>query len=79
MQILSTLLASGDPTGDLIELVDRGGVVAALIILTVAGWRRWIVWGWQYDAMTLERDYWREIAMRGATVAEKAVDVAQRP
>jgi hypothetical protein len=77
--IVSTIFAASDPTGDLIGLVDRGGVVSLLIILTIAGWRRWIVWGWQYDAMTLERDYWREIAMRGATVAEKAVDVARRP
>ena len=61
------------------KLRDLGayGVFAAYLY---AQWRRWIVPGWTLDEaearMALiahDRDYWREIAMRGLTAQEKVI------
>jgi hypothetical protein len=50
-----------------IELVDRGGVVALLIIslvvVTLAFTRGWVVTRREHDLLASDRDMWRDIAL----------------
>jgi hypothetical protein len=58
----------------IIDVVNSGGVAALLIAVIIGGARRWWVFGWQYDAVSTERDHWREMAMHGNELASKATD-----
>lgn len=72
----------------LIDIVSRGGLIAALLIALVGGMRGWYVWKSAHDAlikelqdrittMTTDRDYWREQAVKALTTASKAVSVVE--
>lgn len=43
-----------------------------LLAIIVAGWRRWWVFGWQYDALAKDRDQWKNLALEGTDLAERA-------
>lgn len=45
----------------------------ALVIVIYTGVRRLWVFGWLYSEKAKEADQWREMALRGTTLAEKAV------
>ena len=55
-------------------LADRLGVVLLLILAAVGGLRRWWVYGWSYDVLAQERDYWRDLALAGTDLASRAID-----
>ena len=50
-----------------------GGLMAVALL---GGARRWYVWAWTYKALEVDRDFWRSLALRGTTVAEKAAENA---
>jgi hypothetical protein len=39
--------------------------------------RKW-VFGWTFDEMRSDRDFWREVALTSLNHADKAIDVAKR-
>lgn len=55
-----------------------GALVFALIILW-AGTRKFWVFGWTYKDCVEEKLEWKKAAMRGVSVAEKAVEKKEPP
>jgi len=49
-----------------------GALVFALVVLW-AGYKKYWVFGWIYSDTVKEKKEWKEAAMRGVVVAEKAV------
>lgn len=52
------------------SLVDKGGVVALLVIILLGGVRRWWVFGWTYREEVERGKEWRELALTGTRIAE---------
>ena len=61
-----------DPTS-LVELLDKGGTLALLLIIIVGGYRKWWVFGWAYRDKFDEAARWQDIALRALNVGEAAV------
>lgn len=67
---------------DLYSLLNSGGLLAGLVLVLVGGWKQnpWWVFGREFRRVEEERDHWRDLAWKGVSVTEKAVDaVADRP
>lgn len=62
---------------ELFMYISDGGVIGLLILAVVGGFRRWYVFGWQYDMIVKERDEWKHAALRATGINEKVLDVAQ--
>ena len=56
------------------------GTVGLLILVLVGGFRGWWVYGPMHDRITndlvADRNFWRDMALRGVTLAERAADAA---
>lgn len=55
---------------ELLDILTKGGLVAALVVFIYALWRRWLIWRAEFDAMVADRDWWRSIAMTATGLAE---------
>jgi hypothetical protein len=56
---------------------QRLTLIGAMLIVIVAGYKRLWVWGWQYDEMTKDRDFWRTAAIKGTYMTERTVQLAE--
>lgn len=56
---------------------EQIGLVAVLIAIGVAGVARKWVFGWVYEEMKADRDFWRQRALTMTGVAEIATDDAE--
>ena len=64
----------------LVTLVRDGGLALAVVVLVLGGVRGWYHWDREFVDMKSDRDYWRGIALKGADLAERALDApAPRP
>jgi len=54
------------------------GAAPALALLFVLLWRRDLVFGWLYEEMRKDRDYWRSLHEKGMDVADKGVSAAEQ-
>ena len=63
---------------DLLAIIDKGGAIAALVIILVAIMRGWLVPGHVYRDCISDRDFWREAALTTTNAAERAVGLAER-
>lgn len=54
-------------------LTGPGGALVFALVILWAGVKRYWVFGWAYTACIAERDEWKEVALRGTTIAERAV------
>lgn len=59
-------------------LLQQAPVVVLLVLILVAGAKKWWVWGWVYDAKSKEADEWKRVALGGTGLAEKATDHASQ-
>ena len=62
----------------LYELINKGGVVALLLIIVVAGIKRYWVPGWLYRQILKERDEWKQLALRGSSLATRIINEKER-
>ena len=60
-------------------------IVALLFAIGGAGLRKLWVWGWVLEdkkselaAMTVDRDFWRDTALKAISHTDKAIDVVDR-
>lgn len=60
-------------------------IVGLLFAIGAAGMRKVWVWGWtladkedQLKAMTVDRDFWRDTALRAIGHTDKAIDVVAK-
>jgi hypothetical protein len=63
---------------ELLRLASQGAGGGLLAFFIIALVKRWVVLGWQYDAMVDERDRYRQLAERSLGVGEKVADVAKQ-
>ena len=63
---------------ELLDITTKGGVIGLLLIIILGGWRRWYVWEWNYDELVVDRNFWRDMALSGGQLAEKATAIAER-
>lgn len=63
---------------DAYALLNSGGLLAGLVLVLVGGWKQnpWWVFGREFRRVEEERDHWRDLAWKGVSVTEKAVDAA---
>ena len=62
----------------LYELINKGGVGALLLIIVVAGINRYLVPGWLYRQILKERDEWKQLALRGSSLATRIINEKER-
>ena len=71
-------------------LLRDGGTLALMAFILFGSWRRWWIWDHQakeiikqYNerilALKEERDEWRQLALQGTLLADKAVTLADNP
>src|SRR4051812_23578556 len=59
------------------EIAKTFGLPAAFFAFVIwAGVKRWWVFGWTYDDLSTERDYWREAALSGTRTADVVTEYA---
>jgi hypothetical protein len=71
MDTVGWLIAAADPSGGYLDYVNKGGVIALLVLIVLGSVRKWWVPGWTYAEMAADRDQWRELAMQGTSLAER--------
>lgn len=54
-------------------LTGPGGALIFALIVLWAGYKKYWVFGWVYSDCITEKKEWKDAAMRGVRVAEKAV------
>lgn len=58
--------------GEIVSIIKDTGTLGVLILIIVSGAQgRW-VWGYQFRAALREKDEWKELALRGTSLAEGA-------
>lgn len=62
-----------DAGEQLLALLDKGGTIALLVFVLIAGWRGWWVFGREYNDKVKECDSWRRLALQGTDLAHRAV------
>jgi hypothetical protein len=62
--------------GDLLRVANSVSVVALVLLILYAGYKRWWVWGWTFDAETKRGEQWRTMALNSTSTTESAIDSA---
>ena len=57
-----------------VPLVQNGGLALAVVVLIIGGTRGWYVFGREYEEMKQDRDDWKALALRGTSLAERALE-----
>lgn len=65
---------TGNELSSIVDLIAKGGFPSVMVIIMYGGHKKWWVFGWQFHAMQADRDMWRETALKGMQIANKAVD-----
>lgn len=55
------------------SILGPGGALVLALFILFGGWRRWWVFGWLYKDLEQEKNEWKEAALRGTRIAERAV------
>jgi hypothetical protein len=65
---------------DALRTITDVGTVGLLILVLVGGFRAWWIYGPLHDRivrdLVADRDFWRDMALRGVALAERAADAA---
>jgi hypothetical protein len=69
-------MAESITLADFIKTVGDLGVIGLLVVIIVTGLRRQWVWGWMYAELIEDRDEWKQMALHGTRLTERAVDTA---
>ena len=64
---------------DFIDLVQKGGITALVLMILIGGAKEWWVYGVTYRRLLRDRDEWRSIALSSTTMAEKSLDARSKP
>lgn len=52
------------------SVLDKGGVLALLILILFSGVRKWWVFGWVYREEKERSAEWKDLALSGTRIAE---------
>jgi len=65
----------GDIWKDLVEIGPW--IVPIAVIIIVGAARKWWVWGYIYDEMREDRDFWRTRALGSQGLVEESIEIAK--
>lgn len=60
------------------QILGPGGALVLALFILFGGFRGWWVYGREYRIMVKDRDEWKDAALKGSRVAERAVDLAHK-
>ena len=70
--------------GEIVDLVSKGGLLGACVIVIITGFKGYWVFGWVHKQvrddlakMQDERDQWRDLALTGSELAVRATKIAR--
>lgn len=63
---------------ELIQVLRDAGVTGLLIFALIGGFRKWWVFGWHYSDVVKEKNEWKQLALGGTHLSERAVEVAKQ-
>lgn len=69
-------MGTADAASEAIKFIQSTGLVGIGILILIGGFRKWWVWGYQYEDMRKERDEWRALALKGTHLTERAMVTA---
>lgn len=58
---------------EILDLLDRFGVLGLLVVILYGGVRGWWVFGWVYQDKLRQAEEWKRLALHGTAVIERAV------
>ena len=61
------------------DLISSGGTIALLAWIVMGAIREWWFTGPAYRRLEMEKDQWKEMALRSLATADKAVTLAESP
>ena len=67
----------GDDGSEIVEFLNRTGVLGVLILNVVGLLRGWVVPRREYEAMREERDEWKRLALASTDTTQRATRVAE--
>lgn len=50
---------------DILGWIRSGGDIAVIVLILYAGFKRWWVWGWQYEQAMKDASDWKAAALTG--------------
>lgn len=56
-------------------LLGPASSLILVLVILYGGWKKWWVFGWQYREKDAEKNEWKDAALRGTRVAERAVSL----
>lgn len=62
---------------ELLQSMDKGGVIGMCVMLLISGVKKWWVFGWVYEEMRADRDDWKRVAQSYAAAGRSAIEVAK--
>lgn len=68
-----------ESTQTIIDLISQGGALALLVFVVVGAVREWWFTGAAYRRLEVERDEWKQMALRSLDTADRAVTLVERP
>ena len=63
---------------EIVQAVRDVGVTGLLIFALIGGFRKWWVFGWHYNDVVREKNEWKQLALGGTHLSERAVEVAKQ-
>lgn len=64
---------------DVSALINSGGVVFLMAAALIGGAKGWWVYGSTHREVVKDRDFWRDVALRGLDVAERGLEATLPP
>jgi hypothetical protein len=61
-----------------LDILESAGVLGMMVIILWTGYKGKWYWGKDYQKLESEKNDWRELALRGTTLAEHAVETTQQ-
>lgn len=58
---------------DLLDVLETGGLLGLLTLIIIGGAKEWWVYGRHYRDCLADRDEWKQMALAGTELADKAV------
>ena len=59
---------------ELLDVLDKFGVIGVLFIIVWGALKRWWVPGWLYEQERQEKEEFKDLALKSVTIAEKTLE-----
>ena len=59
------------------QILGPGGALVLALFILFGGWKGWWVYGREYRIMEKDRNEWKDAALKGSLITQRAVEVAR--